>query len=164
MIDKDELIKCIRSAFEGVELEGGISLNMTEYYDSGGCAPEYKTLAKTDEKKNWANISRETLEKFSVTFSFTDIAGYKFYAPAYMISCLNNYKHSDSIIDDAVIYAMDPESYQFEKISFTEAFSPEQLQTIINFLKFVIENSDCLDVVVAKENLQKIERELHENS
>lgn len=67
-----------------------------------------------------------------------------------MINCLENYKTSDSLIDDFTIYALDPSSYQFKEKKFTKFFTTEQIDAIIDFLKFAVENDDFLDADVAK--------------
>ena len=88
-------ISNIRKAFGHVRLEDGISLNMTEYMDSHG-DPTYLIRAKSDESDDWQRIPDEVLEKFTVTFPFTDGKGYRFYLPAYMIYTLKTYKTSSS--------------------------------------------------------------------
>ncbi len=93
-IDEQKLINQIHRAFSGVRLDDGISLNMTEYYDSGGCMPEFKERAARDERDDWAAISSETLKQFMVTFSFTDLKGFRFYIPAYMVWTIQNHSAS----------------------------------------------------------------------
>ena len=68
---------------------------MTEYFDSCETEHKFKKLARNDEKYHWYKIPEETLEEFTVTFSFTDLKGYKFYLPAYMIYTIRN--HATSI-------------------------------------------------------------------
>lgn len=57
MTDEEQrLIELIHSAFAGVRLDDGESLNMTEYNDSGGCRPDFKEKAKHDEREDWTAI------------------------------------------------------------------------------------------------------------
>ena len=140
--EEQALIYEIEAAFDGVRLEDGVSLNMTEYYDSGGSAPKYAELAKSDEREDWRRISDETLEKFTVTFSFTDLKGFRFYIPAYMRWCVRNYRTSSCIIGDHTIYALKPTHYTFAKTSFQEWFTERQFAAILHFLKFAAENGD----------------------
>jgi len=109
--DEKRLIATIHQAFADVTLEDGTSLNMTEYNDSGGCRPEFKEKAKDDERHNWAAIFDPVLEQYTVTFSFTDLKGFRFYIPAYMIWAIKNHKTSDSIIADFTIDAITPDHY-----------------------------------------------------
>lgn len=153
-----ELIEQIHRAFSGVRLDDGISLNMTEYNDSGGCMPEFKEKAKEDEREDWTSISDETLEQFTVTFSFTDLKGFRFYIPAYMDWTVRNHRTSHSIIADHTIYAIDPSHYLFEVIPFWEWFTHDQVEALIGFLEFAAQDEVGLDRHVAKENLEKIRK------
>ena len=129
------LIQEIIDAFKDVHLEDGISLNMTEYHDSGGCMPEFKKKAKTDERKHWYKIDDDTLESFTVTFSFTDLKGFRFYLPAYMIYTIRNHEISDSIITDFTIYALDPNHYIFDETTMKDFFYRKTVQLYYQFLR-----------------------------
>ena len=158
-IEKEEkicLINEIRDAFAGVTLEDGVSLNIAEYNDSGGSNKEYLEAAKLDEKNNWEHLSDAILEKHTVTFSFTDLKGFRFYLPAYMIWTLKNHRYSNSIIADQTIYALDTDHHVFENISFSQWFTEPQMQAIIKFLTFCCHHGDTLDNDIAEKNLQKI--------
>ena len=154
----------IDNAFDGVVLGDGDSLNMTEYADSGGCAPEYAERAKHDERIDWRAIPNSVLEQFQVTFSFTDLLGYRFYAAPYMIWTIKNHRESDCFIADATIYAMDPTSYQFSKKRFSDWFTPEQIYAILAFLDYCADNGDSLDDRVAVDNASAIRRELQQSN
>ena len=71
---------------------------MTEYNDSGGYMTGFMEKAKHDERDDWASIPDETLEQFTVTFSFTDLKGFRFYIPAYMDWTVRNHRISHSIV------------------------------------------------------------------
>ena len=148
-----KLIKQIEEAFKGVQLEDGISLNMTEFYDSYEQETKFLELAKNDERRSWESIDDETLEEFTGTFAFTDLKGFRFYLPAYMIYTLKNYKTSDSIITDFTIYALQHDHYIFKKTSMRDFFTKEQFECILKFLEFSVEEDDHLDGNLAKTNL-----------
>jgi len=154
--EEQKLIELIHRAFDGVRLDDGESLNMTEYNDSGGCQPEFKEKAKHDERDNWTAISDETLEQFTVTFSFTDLKGFRFYIPAYMIWAIRHHRTSDSIIADHTVYAIDPTHYLFETIPFWQWFTRDQVAAMTQFLEYAVRNDNSLDGKVARENLAKI--------
>lgn len=151
-----ELIALVHRAFAGVTLDDGASLNMTEYYDSGGCRPEFKEKAQDDEREDWTAIPDETLEQFTVTFCFTDLKGFRFYMPAYMIWTIRNHRTSESIIADSTIYAIDPAHYLFESIPFWQWFTRDQVGAMMQFLEYAAGNEDSLDGKVARENIAKI--------
>ena len=158
---ESNLVAMVGNAFDGVVLGDGESLCMTEYFDSGGCAPEFAERAKNDERINWRSIPDSVLEQFQVTFSFTDLLGYRFYAAPYMIWTIENHRTSDCFISDATIYAMDPKTSQFSKIPFTDWFTPEQIDAILAFLDYCADNGDSLDDRAAIENASAIRRELN---
>ena len=147
-----ELIEKIRCAFEGVELEDGVSLNMTEYNDSSGSRPEFIERSLQDERIDWSSIPDEVLEQFLVTFPFTDLKGYKFYMPAYMIWTIRNHEKSNSPIGEFTIFAIHPSRHQFQKVPFIDWFTDAQINVMKEFLAFVDDDS-------ARENLRIIEEE-----
>ena len=92
-----------------------------------------------------------------MTFSFTDLKGYRFYIPAYMIWTLRHHRTSDSIICDNTIYALDADRYQFREVPFTSWFTAPQLSAIVKFLAYCRDHDDTLDGTVATANLAKLE-------
>jgi len=144
-----------RQAFAGITLGDGISLYMTEYLDSGGCASHFAELAKQDERDDWRKLSDEILERFTVTFSFTDLQGFRFYLAPYMLWAIRNHRTSDSIICDFTIYALDPSSYQFTETKFTEWFTPVQQAAILAFLDYAT-NVETMDSAVACKHADSI--------
>jgi hypothetical protein len=155
---EQDLVALIRRAFTGVTLDDGESLNMTEYNDSGGCRPEFKEKAQYDERDDWAAIPDETLEQFTVTFCFTDLKGFRFYIPAYMIWTVRHHRVSSSIIADTTIYAIDPSHYLFETMPFWKWFTADQVDAMTRFLEYAAENRGTLDAKVARLNLAKIRK------
>ncbi len=154
-IEEQELVDQIHRAFAGVRLEDGTSLNMTEYNDSSGCMPEFKEKAKEDERNDWTTITDETLERFRVTFSFTDLKGFRFYMPAYMIWTIRNHRTSDCPISYFTIYAIRPSHHLFETIPFWQWFTREQIDAMTKFLEYAA-RMDSLDGEEALENFSKI--------
>ena len=153
-----KLIQKIQIAFKNVKLEDGVSLNMTEYKDSSGSIPEYKEKSLLDERNDWSAIPDSTLEQFTVTFSFTDLKGFRFYIPAYMIWTIKNFDKSNSIIGNFTIYAIDPNHYIFDKTSFTDWFTREQITVMCSFLEFALQQNNMLDERVASQNLEEIRK------
>lgn len=151
-----DLISAIREAFRDVKLENGLSLNMTEYNDSGGSAERFKRLAVNDERDDWRNIDDKTLEEFTVTFSFTDWKGFRFYLPAYMIWAIRH-PESNSIIGDNTIYALDPgRTLPLYERTVNTILNKQQLEAIVQFLQYCVEDSDHCDGVSASTNLNKM--------
>lgn len=152
-----KLIDRIFRAFEGVTLEDGISLNMTEYLDGYESEPEYLRKAEFDERDDWTAIPGETLEMFTGTFSFTDLKGFRFYLPAYMSASLRDFTLD---ISDHTLFSLDPEHFTFERIGLINVFTDEQLKCITEFLKYAAENVLGSFGECAGENLKKIQKSL----
>jgi len=159
-IRESALIRRIREAFAGGKLGGGISLNMTEYYDSYQCATEYLERAKHDERDDWQRIPDATLEEFMGTFSFTDVEGFRFYLPAYMIWTIRHHRTSNSVIGDYTIYALDVNHHVFAKVGFLNAFTTAQIACIVDFLDYCIGHRGTCDALVARRNLEKLRKRL----
>jgi hypothetical protein len=155
-----ELIHVIQEAFQGVKLEDGVSLNMTEYNDSSGMVEEYLRLSLDDERDDWQKIDDKTLEQFQVTFSFTDWKGFRFYLPAYMIWTIRN-PESDSILGDNTIYALDPTSAsKLYKKPFAEILNKQQMEAVVKFLEYCVENPVHSDDKFAATNLKRMKEYL----
>jgi hypothetical protein len=157
-----ELIRTIREAFRDVKLEDGISLNMTEYYDSYEAEEQFKQLAIDDECNDWQKIEDKILEKFTVTFCFTDWKGFRFYLPAYMIWTISH-RGSGSVIGDHTIYALDPGNiYKLYGRTINEILNNQQMQTVIQFLQFCGDDPDYHDAKSAATNLKRMRADFSE--
>jgi len=154
--NEEALVAQIEAAFENVQLEDSVSLHLAEFHDSGGSKPRLAILAETDERLDWHRVITPALESFQVTFSFTDLKGFRFYIPAYMIWTVRNHRTSSSIISDFTIYAIDPDHHLFEDTPFVRWFTPSQIAAMDAFLEHCVANSDSVDGDIALENLRKI--------
>lgn len=132
-----DLIARIATAFRDTRLGDGISLNLTEFDDSGGTRPEYQQMAEEDERGDWQEIPDRTLEKFEVAFAFTDLNGYRFYLPAYMSWWIRNHLSSRSILLEVIPEAINPDRHQFGNTRFADWFTDEQVAVMSDFLGYV---------------------------
>jgi hypothetical protein len=159
MIDATELIRTIREAFRDVKLEDGVSLNMTEYNDSGGSVERFKQLAVNDERDDWQRIDDKTLEEFTVTFSFTDWKGFRFYLPAYMIWMIVH-PESTSIIGEHTVYALDPDRMVWlHERTVDKILSKQQIEAVVQFLRYCVDGFGYHDADAAA-NLGKMTKYL----
>jgi hypothetical protein len=160
MINTAELVRIIQEAFRDVKLDDGVSLNMTEYYDSGGSAKHFEQLAKDDERDDWQKIDDKMLEAFTVTFSFTDWKGFRFYLPAYMIWTVK-YPERPSIIGDSTVFSLDPGSILALKgRPVDEILNKQQIEAAVLFLEYCAEDSDHRDTKVVARRLKKMRKYL----
>ena len=148
----EELSARIFDAFSGVRLDGGITLIAAEYADDSLIEPD----DLIEEKNDWTKLINDRLCDFTVTFSFTDYRGYRFYIAPYMIWILRNFRTSDSIITDFTIYAIKPDHNIFLDHPFAEVFTLEQVKCMRDFLLFACENEERFDAGVAQTNLDRL--------
>jgi hypothetical protein len=161
-MDSQEVVRSIRDAFRGIKLEDGVSLNMTEYNDSGGSAEHFRQLAADDERDDWQAIDDKTLEKFTVTFSFTDWKGFRFYLPAYMIYALTH-PESTAGIGDSTIFHLDPSSIsKLYGKTLDTILSKQQLKAVVQFLEYCADDSDHHDAKVANRRLRRMREYVQE--
>ena len=157
-MNSTELLHAIREAFRNIKLEDGVSLNMTEYNDSSGMVKRFKQLAVNDERDDWQKIDDTTLEEFTVTFSFTDWKGFRFYLPAYMIWMI---RHPESlcIIGDNTIYALDPDVIlTLYNKTVDRILDKQQLEAVVQFLQYCVEDPGHCDADVAAANINKMRK------
>ena len=155
--DEDNLIAQIEAAFKNVSLEDGISLHLAEFHDSGGSALHLVELAESDERLDWHRVITPALESFPVTFNCTDLKGFRFYIPAYMVWTIRNHRTSSSIITDFTIYAIDPDRHPFKDTPLVEWFTPHQVAAMTAFLQYCVDNNHSVDGDIAGDNLRKLQ-------
>lgn len=94
--DKEEVISEIRSAFEGVTLNGGVSLQQARVMDNFGrgvTAEEFAHLPEREITEDWSAVPIDLLEGFDCV-AFLDEKGLRYYLPAFMLHILDNYDSS----------------------------------------------------------------------
>ena len=93
MLSKDELKKEIEQAFQGVQLDGGLSLKQIKVIDNYGrdCSDEeFVALPRTEITDDWKSVPPEILDEVD-GLAFLDQKGIRFYLPALMLRLLDNY-------------------------------------------------------------------------
>lgn len=115
-IKKEELILEITNAFKDVKLGNGIWLQEGNTIDDYADDKTIAQCKKIDERKNWKNISSESLNKYNSAFSFFDAEAMRFHLPAFMIADIK----WEYIIWNIIFYLTDLhslDSYSLKKIS-----------------------------------------------
>lgn len=115
-IKKEELILEITNAFKDVRLGNGIWLQEGNTIDDYADDKTIAQCKKIDERKNWKNISSESLNKYNSAFSFFDAEAMRFHLPAFMIADIK----WEYIIWNIIFYLTDLhslDSYSLKKIS-----------------------------------------------
>lgn len=150
-----QLTKLIENAFKDVSLDDGISWREADVIDSYGTLEKRKEVRLEDEKNDWLKVPFSLIGNcyYQSVLPFFDIKGLKFYLPIIMIYSITNYKESDSLIIDCLIYTLiDKERVNELKI----VLNKEQKNCVINFLKF------CLEIGDDYYDLNNVEKKLQE--
>ena len=134
MVSKAEIVREIRSAFEGVTLDGGISLNQTKVIDNygRGCSDEqFAALPLSEVTDDWKKIPTSTLDEADCLAHF-DRKGFRYYIPAFMLRLLDNYD-PDSMMTIGTLSILRPrtESWKF----LYSLLSQEQCRAIAHYLQ-----------------------------
>lgn len=137
MATLDDIQKAIKSAFVGVKLDGGVSLNQAKEIDKYGeniSAEEFSDLPKRENTTDWKNISDGALEPDPCVAHF-DAKGLRYYLPRLMLSVLTNYD-SSSMRVIGTLQALYPKSksweYYMERYS---ALNDQQRKAIALFVE-----------------------------
>lgn len=85
MVKREALIDKIFSAFEGVELGGGVGLYEAQAIDYHASLDERKEYRSQDETQKWINIPVSKLFRYWDSPSFFDAEGMRFHLPMYLL-------------------------------------------------------------------------------
>jgi hypothetical protein len=92
-MNKEQIKKIIETAFDGVTLDGGISLDQTKVIDNYGRGisdNEFDALPNNEITNNWMEIPTSQLDEAECLAHF-DRKGFKYYIPALMLRLLDDY-------------------------------------------------------------------------
>ena len=93
MSTRAEIVSEIKSAFAGVKLDGGLSLNQTKVIDNYGrgvSAEQFRALPNKETTDDWTAIPTSVLDD-SDCLAHLDEKGFRYYIPALMLRLLDNY-------------------------------------------------------------------------
>lgn len=93
MLQKEEIKNVIETAFNGVTLDDGISLEQTKIIDNYGrdiTDEEFSALPNKEVTNSWKEIPISQLDEAECLAHF-DTKGFKYYIPALMLRLLDNY-------------------------------------------------------------------------
>jgi hypothetical protein len=149
--EKKKAVELIRSAFAGVDREGGTSLHQAQVLDDYGSDEELRAAAALDADRRWEDVPSHDIESHTSALSFVDPIGFRYYIAAYMVWSLEHYESSDSFSVDHTIYSLSSSMSQEDRF---DLLSREQVHAITGFLQYMAEHSAGLaDQVAASEAL-----------
>lgn len=134
----DRLIAVIASAFSGVERGDGTSLH--EAWQEYAVDEDHRRdLRSRDTENRWQDVPDSKIEMMSC-MSFFDPVGWRFYLPAFMIWTLKNWRTTDLIIADSVVwtFGVNPSNPDSATSRFS-LLNAEQSRAVYEFLRFFCE-------------------------
>lgn len=127
----------IQTAFQGVILDGGVSVRQAEVMDNWGRGitnKEFQALPLEENTENWMALSGETLEQFPY-LSYLDAKGFRFYIPAFMLSVLASYQPSSlRVISTLSSLYPKQDTYGEHSLNQYSLLNQEQRSAIASFL------------------------------
>lgn len=136
MIDKEQLIQEIETAFHDVELKDGIGIYEADEIYSGS-SPKLIQKGKNKDRlwwRSWKQIADKYIASYSSVMDLMDSQGIKWALPAYMIYIITHYKEG-SLSVDTTIYTLEEGALGHDKL---DLFTLEQKRVIARFLVYVL--------------------------
>jgi len=141
---KAYILALIEQAFDGVSREGGVSLHEASAIDDGASSAERLVARMKDVDARWQDVPDEHIARSESVFSFVDIKGHVYYAPAYMSWLVRTGYDTESNSVDSAQYAFNPWGKHEAQRRYRphDMFTPEQCHCIAQYLLYV---NDVLD-------------------
>ena len=102
MTKREDVEDAIRSAFRGVTLDGGVSLEQTKHIDDY-CANitriEFRRLPEREVTDDWEAIPASALDQEDFFVGHLDPKGFRYYIPALMLRLFEKYAPDSFILD-----------------------------------------------------------------
>jgi hypothetical protein len=128
-MDKEDLLKEIRSAFSDVVLGNGIGLWEAQAIDDYETEEVQKKNREKDEKQDWSLLTSDELHRCHISLSFFDADGMRFHLPAFIIASL------DSNTDDPIFHLTQLDDYAKSKLA---TLNQAQRKAIVTYLKWCL--------------------------
>jgi hypothetical protein len=137
MKTKEEIVNLINSAFEGVVLGKGISLNQSKIIDNygRGCTDEeFGALPDSETTDNWQEIPLKELDDADC-IAHMDYEGIRYYIPALMIRLLDNYDACEMMSIGTLSFLYPYKDYWNSRMSMYGFFADQQRFAMASYLK-----------------------------
>lgn len=133
LTSKAEIVAEIKTAFAGVKLDGGISLEQTKIIDNYGrdCSVErFASLPLSEETDDWTRIPASVLDDADCLAHF-DRKGFRYYIPALMLRLLDRYDPM-SMMTIGTLSILYPKTETWSYLY--TLLSPQQSRAVARFL------------------------------
>lgn len=138
------LLQQIHEAFDGVGRDDGITLHEATAIDNYACASARQAARNLDKESRWQDVPDQHIAQNDSVFSFLDIKGHVYYAPAYMSWLIRTGYDTQSNSVESAQSAFNPwgkvEAGRRHKPH--DMFSQRQCQAIAAYLLYVHEVLD----------------------
>lgn len=143
-LDQATLLGLIDKAFAEVTRGEGISLHEAVALDNHASEPERLAARRQDVDAHWRDVPDADIAANDAVFSFLDLKGHVYYAPAYMAWFIRTGYDTDSNSVEAAQRAFNPwgKTEGGRRYRPHEMFSPEQCACIAQYLRYVDEVLD----------------------
>lgn len=141
---RDRVLKQIHEAFRDVKLGDGVTLHEAIAIDDGATEAERQIARRLDTAQRWQDVPDDQIARHEAVFSFLDVKGYVFYAPAYMCWLLRGGYDTDWNSAAEAQMAFHP-SGRFDRghqYKPHEIFSAAQCRAIAQYMLYVYEVLD----------------------
>ena len=129
-----ELIEQIRIAFVEVTLGKGESLHQAHLEGAYWDDALWLAAKEKDPETRWQKVPDWKIESGASTLSFFDPEGWRFYIPAFMCWTLRNWRTSDSITSDSILWNLANTGEHWERRY--RLLDCDQCEAIFDFLTF----------------------------
>lgn len=143
-LDKESLLRQIQTAFANIDREGAVSLHEATAIDDYASAEVRSAARLKDTDLHWSEVPDEHIASNSSVFSFLDIKGHVYYAPAFMSWLIRTGYSTPSNSVESAQFAFDPwgKIEGGHRYRPHEMFSPEQCACIAQYLLYVYQVLD----------------------
>jgi hypothetical protein len=141
---KEQLLEQIQYAFSEVERGDGISLHEASAMDDYASEAERQLARLKDADAHWTEVPDEHISQNHAVFSFLDIKGHRYYAPAFMSWLIRTGYDTSSNSAESAQFAFDPWGKVEGGHHYPphEIFTPAQCKCIAQYLLYIYEQLD----------------------
>ncbi|CAA6818280.1 MAG: Unknown protein [uncultured Sulfurovum sp.] len=155
MIDKEQLIKDIETAFADVHLNEGIGINEADKIELRE-RDAFRQKGRNQDRlwwQSWKEIEDKYPASYSSVMDFMDSEGLRWVMPVYLIYIIKHYKEGSFSVD-STIYTLEAGGLGTDGL---DLYTIEQKKAIAKFLQFMVEvGAEWVDVESAQNALDNV--------
>lgn len=155
MINKNQLIIDIQTAFKNVILKDGIAINQADRIETRQRDVLIQKGRNLDRMwwDSWTDIEDKYLATYSSVMDYMDSQGLQWVMPAYLIYIIKHYKEGSFSVD-STIYTLEAGALGVDKL---DLYTEEQKRVMAKFLMFMVEvGKEWVDVESAQNALDGV--------